>query len=208
MGEMGPRQPTGVLDDLWARAVAFEFGGGEPGRGVGRSDKPITFVIVAVDTLGVSMRRAGAIRRRVVKAAPAGLDVAAERIPVAATHTHAGPDTIGIFGPDDLTAAWDGGYLDVIEDQATAAALEALGSLREARLSFAEGSCGAGCVVDADPPDHTDPYVGILQARDPGNGEVITTLVSVANHPEALWGRNTLISSDFPHVVRERLEAD
>lgn len=207
MGGMGLRQPTGVLDDLWARAVAFAFGGGEPGRGVGGSGQPIAFVIVAVDTLGVSMRRADAIRRRVVKAAPPGLDLAVERVVVAATHTHAGPDTIGIFGPDDLTGAWDGGYLDVIEDQATAAALEALGSLREARLSFAEGTCGAACVVDADPPDHTDPSIGVLQARDAHGDEVIATLVSVANHPEALWGRNTLISSDFPHVVRERLEA-
>lgn len=195
MGGMGPRQPTGVLDDLWARAVAFDFGG-----------KAV--VVVAVDTLGVSMRRADAIRRRVVKGAPAGLDVAAGRIVIAATHTHAGPDTIGIFGPDDLTAAWDGAYLDFIEDQATAAALEALGSLREARLFFAEGACGADCVVDPDPPEHTDPYVGILQARDVAGGEVIATLVSVANHPEALWGRNTLISSDFPHVLRERIEAD
>ncbi len=194
MGGLGPRQPTGVLDDLWARAVAFDFGG-----------KAV--VLVAVDTLGVSMRRADAIRRRVVKGAPAGLDLSPERIVVAATHTHAGPDTIGIFGPDDLVAAWDSAYLDFMEEQAVAAALEALGSLREARLSYAKGECGAQCVVDADPPDHTDPTVGVLQARNAKDGEVIATLVSVANHPEALWGRNTLISSDFPHVTRERVEA-
>ncbi len=193
MGGMGPRQPTGVLDDLWARAVAFDFGG-----------KAV--VLVAVDTLGVSMRRANAIRRRVRKQAPSGLDVSEARIVVAATHTHSGPDSIGIFGPDDLVAAWDRAYLDFLEDQAVAAALEALGSLREARLFYAQAECGAACVVDTDPPEHTDPVVGVLQARGADGSEVIATLVSIANHPEALWGRNTLISSDFPHVLRERLE--
>lgn len=193
MGGMGPRQPTGVLDDLWARAVAFVFG-----------EKAV--VLVAVDTLGLSLRRADAIRRRVVKAAPPGIHLVPERVVVASTHTHAGPDTTGIFGPDSLMPAWDGAYLDRIEDQSVQAAITALSSLREARLFFAAGACAAECVVDPDPPHHTDPYVGVLQARDADSGLALATIVSVANHPETLWARNSLISSDFPHVLRERLE--
>lgn len=193
LGGMGPRQPTGVLDDLWARAVAFAF-----------DDK--AFVLISLDVLGVSMRRADAIRRKIVKDAPKGLSVRPEYIVVAATHTHSGPDTIGIFGPDNLTPAWNAEYLDMMEAGAVAAGLEALSSLRPATLWFAEGYCGSQCVVDTDPPYVIDPYIAVLQARSLPGDEVIATLVSVANHPEALWGGNTLISSDFPHVLRQRLE--
>ena len=193
IGGMGPRQPTGVHDDLWARAVALAFG-------------PDAVVLVSVDALGLSMKRVERIRTRVLQAVPAGIRLDPERVVVAATHTHAGPDTIGIFGPDSLVPGWDEAYLAQVEQEASSAAVEALASLRDAHLQFAHAECGAACVMDADPPVHTDPSVDVLVARDAASDEVLATLVTVANHPEALWSRNTLISSDYPHVLRERIE--
>ena len=37
--------------------------------------------------------------------------------------------------------------------------------------------------------------------------EVFATLVNFASHPESLGSTNTVITSDFPHFARERLES-
>jgi hypothetical protein len=45
------------------------------------------------------------------------------------------------------------------------------------------------------------------RSRGP-NREVLATILNFASHPESLGSNNTLITSDFPHYVRERLEAE
>ncbi len=201
LGGMGLRQPTGVHDPLTARAIAFSFDGK-------------VVVLVVVDALGISIKRMDGLRRRLLEALPAGVDLTAERIWVANTHTHSAPDTIGIFGPEEvlpgggMKGSYDEAYLVQVEEQGAAAGLAALADLRDAELSVARADCGEGFVVDADLPLHTDPYVGILRAVEAGTGAGIATLVSIANHPETLWTDATVISADFPHVLRTRLEAD
>jgi hypothetical protein len=47
--------------------------------------------------------------------------------------------------------------------------------------------------------------------REPNAGndyEVLATMVNFASHPESLGSGNRLITSDFPHFARERLEAE
>jgi hypothetical protein len=39
-----------------------------------------------------------------------------------------------------------------------------------------------------------------------GSEETLGTLIGWANHPETLWSKNLLITSDFPHYVREAVE--
>jgi len=41
-----------------------------------------------------------------------------------------------------------------------------------------------------------------------GSYEVLATLVNFASHPEAMGSDNTLLTSDFPHSARERLEEE
>jgi hypothetical protein len=201
MGGMGLRQPTGVHDQLWVRALALSFAGK-------------VMLLVVIDSLGISIKRMDAIRAALLAGLPAGVDLAAERIWVANTHTHSAPDTLGIFGPEEklpdgsMKGSYDDAYLKVIVDQCAAAALEALADLKPATLSSTHALCGEGFVVDADEPLHTDPYVGILQARDAATAQPLATLVSVANHPETLWTDDTEISADFPYVLLGRLEAE
>jgi len=201
MGGMGLRQPTGVHDDLSARALALSFGGR-------------VVVILELDALGVSIKRMDDLRSRALADLPAGIDLVAERIWVANTHTHSAPDTIGIFGPEEnlgggkMKGSYDEAYLQLVVERGAEAVLAAVADLRPATLSATHATCGEGFVVDADPPFHTDPYVGILQAREAGGDAVIATFVTIANHPETLWTDDTEISADFPHVLRTRLEAD
>jgi hypothetical protein len=46
----------------------------------------------------------------------------------------------------------------------------------------------------------------MIKAVDKNNGEVLGSLVAWADHPETLWSQNLLVSSDFPHYVREGVE--
>ena len=54
-----------------------------------------------------------------------------------------------------------------------------------------------------------DPNLAVMQltTREEPFG-VIATLVNFGSHPESLGSNNPLITSDFPHYVRERLEAE
>ena len=47
-----------------------------------------------------------------------------------------------------------------------------------------------------------------LTARKASSLDVLATLVNFGSHPESLGSNNTLITSDFPHYVRERIEAE
>jgi hypothetical protein len=192
VGGFGARQPTGVHDPLWARTLALEVG-------------QEIFTFTSVDTLGFSSGRMEDIRIRVWRdLLDHGIRCPTEHMIMSSTHSHQTPDTIGIFGPN-LQKGWDEEYLQLLVDRASESIVEAVVGLQPAELFITGTEAGEGFVVDLRPPDITDPYVGILQARTP-RGEVIATLTTIANHPEAIFGSSCLISSDFPHYFREKLE--
>jgi hypothetical protein len=55
-----------------------------------------------------------------------------------------------------------------------------------------------------------DPNMTVMQLteRNGSSLNVLATIVNFASHPESLGSNNTLVTSDFPHYVRERLEAE
>ena len=189
LGGFGWRHPTGVHDDLWCRAVALRVHGE-------------WLVLVAVDTLGLGIGRVKGIQDKILERLGAPEVLPRERLVVASTHSHAVPDSIGIFGEEGV----DKDYLAWIEVQAAEAAVQALLAAEEAELVVTHGDAPE-LVRDIDPPEIKDPLVSILQARRPG-GEVIATLVSIANHPECTWSHNTLVSADFPYYLLSAVEAD
>lgn len=193
VGGFTVRQPTGVHDPLTVRAFALQLG-------------TETWVFAAVDALGLSLGRIEAIKERVLAAAPPALGLTEAHLVVASTHTHHAPDSIGIFGPESLEGAWDEAYLSLVVERTSEAIGAALAALEPAELVVTEATAGEGYVRDLDPPDILDPSVGILQARALGEERVILTAVSIANHPETIWKQNTLISADYPGVLRAALE--
>jgi hypothetical protein len=188
LGGFGWRHPTEVHDDLWCRAAAFRIHGD-------------WLVLVAVDALGLGMQRVIGIQDRILAQHGALPGLSRERIVIASTHSHAVPDSIGIFGEEGVDEA----YLERVEEQAAEAALQAIATLEEAELVVTHADAPE-LVRDIDPPDITDPRVGILHARRPG-GEGIATLISIANHPECTWNKNTALSADYPYYLLEDVEA-
>jgi hypothetical protein len=100
------RVATGVHDDLYARCLALRVG-------------PQTLVICSADLIGLFYDDVLTIRRAFQQqTSPASFLV------VASTHTHAGPDTLGLYGSKPLQTGVDGKYLKWVDQRiaSTAAA--------------------------------------------------------------------------------------
>lgn len=46
----------------------------------------------------------------------------------------------------------------------------------------------------------------MIRAVDKENGTTLGSVIAWGNHPETLWSKNLLLSSDFPHFLREGVE--
>lgn len=180
------RAATGVHDDLYARAVAV-------------SDGTRTVALVAVDLIGLSLEDTEKAREllRAQAARPAELLLAS-------THNHQGPDTIGLWGPSPMQSGVDPRYLDRVRGEVASVAREAIDSLREARLMIAKTKT-PGLIKDTRLPEVIDDELVVLQAVGT-DGKTLGTVVDWSSHPEALGGRNTLLTADYPHFLVARME--
>jgi hypothetical protein len=206
------RPATGYHDRLWARGVVVEGHGGR-------------IAIVSLDVVGYLNGEVQTIRSLV---AP---ESAVDYLVVHSTHQHEGPDTIGIWGPNPFTTGIDFAYLDFVNATVADCVDEAAANLENARIKYGTASSdglslgldieddgfgvGDGKVLvgdDALAPTTdgriVDPLIAVMQftRRGPPH-QVVATLVNFASHPESLGSSNTLVTSDFPHFVRERIEA-
>jgi hypothetical protein len=207
------RRATGYHDRLWARGVVLD-------------SKGVRVAIVAVDLIGYFKNEIDTARALVSPASE--IDYAV----VASTHQHEGPDTIGIWGPDSFSTGIDFGYLDFVNGAIADCIDDAAAALQPARVYYATAN-SAGLSMGLDPEDDgfgvsdgkvlagdaalapatagriVDPNLAVMQltAREEPFG-VIATLANFGSHPESLGSNNTLVTSDYPHFVRERIEAE
>ena len=205
------RPATGYNDRLWARTLVVD----------GLGDR---IAITSLDVVGYLNGEVDTIRSMVSP------DSEVDYVVVHSTHQHEGPDTIGIWGPDPLTSGIDFGYLDFVNASVADCIDEAAANLEPARVKFATTNSdglslgidveddGAGVadgkvLVDDDllaPATDgriVDSRLSIMQVTERGDEkDVIATLVNFASHPESLGSNNTLVTSDFPHYARERIE--
>jgi len=183
------RDATGVHDDLYARALVLQAG-------------KASVALVALDLIGFFHDDIVKIREDVRSRYP---EVGVGSILIASTHTHAGPDVIGLWSPPDR--AVDAGYIGRIRTRAADAVAAAWRARRPARLSFASADIPR-LVQDSRLPTVVD-ATALLMKVDAENGqETIATLLDFPSHPESLGRDNTLISSDYPWSARLRLERE
>jgi len=208
------RTALGYHDKLWARGVVLD-----------RKGKRVA--IVAVDLIGYFKNEVDTIRGLVSPASEVDF------VLVASTHQHEGPDTIGIWGADAQSSGIDFGYLDFVNATVADCIDEAAASLEKARVYYATTN-SAGLSIGTDAEDDgfgvsdgkvlagdmalapatqgriVDPKIAIMQVtqRDGDGLSVLATLVNFGSHPESLGSTNRQITADFPHYVRERIEAE
>ncbi|GAB3314067.1 hypothetical protein GCM10027299_01760 [Larkinella ripae] len=182
------RAANGVHDDLWARAMVID-------------DGQTRLAIVAVDLLGFMHKNVINVR----KALPASAGISYALI--CSTHTHEAPDFLGMWGGSVLKSGVNKSYEQFVEQQVTRAIVLAANNRQPARLRFAQDLTGAdSLLMDTRKPLVKDPGLYLMQALDAVKDSTLGTLVVWGNHPETLWSKNTLLTSDFPHYVREYLE--
>ncbi len=179
------RAATGIADDNWARVLTLSQG-------------DLHLAIVALDLIGYFHDSVVATRQAI---ADAGFDF--DDVLVVSTHQHEGPDTMGPWGASPLERGVDPAYLDrLIAD--TVRALD-LAVRSEVECSIAVGQGDASALVnDSRLPNVVDPTLTAIAFRS--GSQVRATLTIWGNHPETLGSRNTRITSDYPHTLRDRME--
>jgi len=148
--------------------------------------------------------------------------ILADRVIIAATHTHSGPATVGYFNPaeSDYTSDLISKIVRIVREAAgnLRPAAAACGSGRENTIShYRRLLADDGHVVmnwEPYPAEHIvgplgepDPEVGalkIVRANDPS--ELICVLFNHAGHPNVMSGDNYLLSGDYPGEAARLLE--
>jgi len=196
------RPVQAIHDDTWARAVVFRRDGQ-------------TVAVVSLDVVGLMHSDVTKVIRLLHSRNP---ELGIEGLIVSSTHTHHGPDTLGMWGmtdpysgffvtePDEYLGKINDDYVDWIDEQVFAVVVEAARAMKPATLRAATVRTGIESLVN----DLRDPFVldDNLTLLDvtAQTGERIATLVNWGSHPETLSGHNNFSSSDYPHFVRESLE--
>ena len=172
------RRSTGVHSRLEARAMVMVAG-----------DR--TVAIVGLDGLGLQREDAEWIKRGLV-------GVANGDVFLCSSHTHAGPDPIGIWGWYFLTSGRDPAYIGRLRRQIAAAVAAAKDAARPAKLFVGHARLPReGLVKNSNRRGVFPRRVTVLQARDAEDGSPLGALLHLVCHPEMMRRRNTLISSDL-----------
>jgi hypothetical protein len=158
-------------------------------------------VICSVDLIGLFYSQVIAIRKLLPP------DVSHVHLIVAATHNHEGPDTMGLWGSGRFASGTDEEYLALLRTRVLAAVVTAVRTASAAKMIAASGRAGVdGLVHDIRPPRVIDDELSIIRFASKSTDSTIATIVAWSNHPETLGGKNTLITSDYPNMLRLGVE--
>jgi hypothetical protein len=126
---------------------------------------------------------------------------------VTSTHTHEGPDMIGMWSGTPFKDGLNKEYMKFVKTRIIQSVEAAVKNIQPARLEISEDLTSAiPLVKDTRKPEVFDSGMRMIKAVDKRSGEVLGSLVAWADHPETLWSQNLLVSSDFPHYLREGIE--
>lgn len=189
-GYHGGEEIAGVLDMPCANAVWMG------------TDADSGILLLGVDCVGLGSDTVYAIRSRL---ADFSAENGCQRVFVYATHTHAGIDTLGLWGP----TAVDGKNRAYMENLISSA-------VSAAEAAYVARKCGAlyfgAAETEGLQEDSRAPYVydeTLYQLRFvPKDDSAGTRIVFFAAHAESLRGDNRLLSRDFPGVMADTIRAE
>lgn len=190
-GYSGRTDPsTGVLDDLYAKALVVDDGNER-------------IALVVCDIIGFRIDMVNEIRSTIGQQT----GIKPDNVMVTCTHTHSGPN---------LSAA-DSAYVESLKLHVAGAVAAAANSMKEARIGAARGECRVGA-NRRHPNSPSGPYnlykypegtmdstVMVLRVEDV-SGKVIGLITNHSAHPVA-WGHRELgISRDYPGYAVDVVE--
>jgi hypothetical protein len=182
------RPANGIHDETWARTMIID-------------DGKTRLAIVIVDAIGFMNDDVVDVRNMLPTEAGITYTI------ISSTHTHEGPDMLGLWSGTPLKDKFNKEYMKFVKGQIVKSVVEAAKNIRPAKLEISQDLTGAiPLVKDTRKPEVFDSGLRLIKAIDKENGAVLGSLVAWADHPETLWSKNLLVSSDFPHFVREGVE--
>ncbi|MFX0099960.1 MAG: neutral/alkaline non-lysosomal ceramidase N-terminal domain-containing protein [Candidatus Hodarchaeota archaeon] len=180
---------TGIHDEIFARAMVITDG-----------DSKLAFV--SVECIGLLANVVEKIKDR--------LDAHGfkhRNVFIFATHTHAAPDTMGLWGPVIGMSGINKKYIFFLIDSIVTAVLEAEKTLQPSKIFYSKGSLEKK-IINYRIHDDIIPDLHVLRFLSlEGNGE-IASLWTYTAQPEITGRENTLVSADYPGIVSSLLEGN
>ena len=196
------RLATGKHDDLWVRALVLESGNSR-------------IALVTLDIIGYYSRADYYGLSEIQKLLDRKLHL--DEILISCTHSHEGPDSIGAWGINRLSDGKYPKYLRFLDRQIAAAITSAAKSLVPVRLKAGRTDsqqspsiAGMQTRTGRRPPRFFDDELRVLQfigQRGESKDRTVATIVNWNTHPESMEDQNTLLTSDFPHALRQNIES-
>jgi hypothetical protein len=176
-----------IHDDLWARCLLLEQGG-------------TRVAWVVCDIIGLNLGTCRAVEAR-IRERLGQIDVL-----ISCTHTHFGPDTIGLWGPTEAESGVDPQYYAWLQDALVALVCDAA-TLPGVPCGLKAASVRVpGVARNYREEDIVDDEATCLQFV--GEAGPLATVVIYPCHPEAVTYTWTDITSDYGHGLRETLELE
>jgi hypothetical protein len=126
---------------------------------------------------------------------------------VSSTHTHAGPDVVGIWGPALWRSGRDENYISNLVKQASSLVRKTHSRLVAASSRVLSVDHAFAWVENVSEPDLLDSRLAVLQFVD-AQGTTIATLTNYACHPTVLGPDNTLVSADYVQGFYQSMSAN
>ena len=184
-GYANGRKSLDAHDHLFAHCLVVERGA-------------VRVAFVSVDLIGLPRFEILKIRSMVHAVKP-------ECVIVGATHTHSGPDTLGMWGPVITVSGVDQVWLADVRTKIARLVDEAAGRLQPAAIKFASTKDVGRISKNIRIPQVLDTELSVMQVLQAEGSKPIATLVNYACHPEILDNRH--ITADFPHWLYETVVA-
>ena len=180
------RRAQTVHDDLFVRALALK-------------DEDTTLVLAALDLIGFFRPDVLDVTRRVQANAPG------VQLIIASIHTHHGPDTMGLWGPNSSRSGVDLQYMTSMKEKVITVLLACQENLQPATLK-ATSIHVPGVAKNARNPEIVDDELTVVQFNLTSTLRPLVTLFNFPCHPEVLWEHNPHISADYPGVLCREVE--
>jgi len=193
-GTSGNRIAEGTHDELEACALLMG------------QDEDI-LVLVSIDLVGILDPRVNKMKNRLE-----AIGIDRDRVFACSTHTHTGPDSLGMYGSEWFLTGLDRIYQDFLCDAVEAAVASAGPEMVPVTATFATDtifvpeSTYPALIRDSRDPVVIDDRIHAIRFDSPATGTV-ATLVNFANHAEVAICYNWF-SADYPRYLRERLSME
>jgi hypothetical protein len=182
------RPASGINDPLWARTMVLD-------------DGKSRLALCVIDMIGFGHDEVVTVRKRLLES----LNI--DYLIISSTHVHSSPDMMGMWGVNEYSNGVNPEYQEYVIKGILESVEKAANALEPAVFRFVvEEEAALPLVGDTRDPQVFDAGLRIMQVVASKDDRTLGTLINWGNHPETLWSGNTLISSDFPHYLREYVE--